>query len=165
MGYCYSMHTTMQEPQVAEMGQLCAKLKIPGSQETFGGYECEFVELPPSVFHTECPVCNLILREPDQVTCCGTDFCHTCIQRLQAEKIPCPNCRENIFEVFPNKGLNRSLKQLQVYCTHRKKGCQWREELGKLDQHLNVCNECSLTVVEKEKERETGEGIRTEYCR
>ena len=115
-------------------------------KETFGGHDCEFVEAPTSAFQTECPVCNLILREPYQITCCGTSFCYTCIQRLQADNSHCPTCREVNFEVFPNKGLNRSLRQLQVYCTHRKDGCQWRGELGELDHHLNVHKECPATV-------------------
>ena len=126
------------------MGQRYEKSATP--KEAFGGYDCEFVEPPPSVFQTECPICHLILREPHQVTCCGTNFCHTCIQRLQAGNSPCPNCREDNIEVFPNKGLNRSLKQLQVYCMHRKDGCQWRGELGELDQHMNIRNECPLTI-------------------
>ena len=127
------------------MGHPSEKSATSTTKETFGGYDCEFVEPPPSAFQMECPICHLILREPYQVSCCGTSFCHTCIQRLQADNSPCPNCREENFEVFPNKSLNSSLKQLQVYCTHRKHGCQWRGELGDLDHHLNVCRECPLT--------------------
>ena len=126
------------------MGQRYETSATP--KEAFGGYDCEFVEPPQSVFQTECPICHLILCEPHQVTCCGTNFCHTCIQRLQAGNSPCPTCREDNIEVFPNKGLNRSLKQLQVYCSRRKDGCQWRGELGELDQHMNIRNECPLTI-------------------
>ena len=115
-------------------------------KSALGGYDCEFVEPPPSVFQTECLICHLILREPYLVSCCGTHFCHTCIQRLQAGNSTCPNCRKDNIEVFPNKSLNRSLKQLQVYCTHRKDGCQWRGELGELGQHMNIRNECPLTI-------------------
>ena len=110
--------------------------------ETFGGYDCEFVEPPPSVFQMECPICHLILRKPYQMTCCGTNFCHTCIQLLQADNSLCPKCREGRFEIFPNKGLDHSLKQLQVYCTYREDGCQWSGELGELDRHLYIkCKE------------------------
>ena len=130
----------------AEMGQPHEKSGEPKLKQTFGGYDYEFVKPPQSAFQTKCPICHLILREPYLVSCCGTSFCHTCIQRLQADKIPCPTCREDNFEEFPNKGLNRSLKQLQVYCTHRKDGCQWRGELGELDRHLNVRKECPLTA-------------------
>ena len=130
----------------AEMGQRHEQSATSTRNETFGGYDYEFVEPPPSVFQTECPICHLILREPNLVSCCGTSFCHTCIQRLQADNSSCPTCREDNFEDFPNKGLKRSLKQLQVYCTHRKAGCQWRGELGEVDHHLNVRKECPLTV-------------------
>ena len=51
----------------------------------------------------------------------------------------------NYFQLFPNKGLERSLKQPRVCCTHKKDGCQWTAELGELDQHLN-------------KHKEAGEG-------
>ena len=137
--------------EVDQRHEKSAKSKL---KETFGGYDCEFVEPPPSAFQMECPICHLILREPYQITCCGTDFCHTCIQRLQADNSSCLKCREHNFEVFLNKGMDRSLKQLQVYCTHRKDGCQWRGELGELDQHLNVRKECPLTVFKKEEEKE-----------
>jgi len=66
--------------------------------------------------------------------CCGTSFCQTCIQRLQAN--PCPKCNGK-FDVVANLGLKRSLNQLDVYCIHRKDGCDWKGELGEVDKHLN----------------------------
>ena len=139
---------TMEREGGADLGQPHKKPTTFIQKETFGGYDCEFVEALPRALQMECPICHLILREPYLVSCCGTHYCHTCIQRLQADNSPCPTCREDKFEVFPNKGLNRSLKQLQVYCTHREDACQWRGELGELHQHLNVSQECSLTVVD-----------------
>ena len=144
---------TMGHEGRAEVGE---KSKLTTQKKTFGGYDCEFVESPTSAFQTECPICHLILCEPYQVTCCGTSFCQTCIQRLQDDNTSCPTCREDKFEMFPNKGLKRSLKQLQVYCTHRNGGCQWRGEFGELDQHLNISKQCPLTVVEKEKDAKQG---------
>ena len=46
-------------PQGAEGG---AEPHGRPQQETFGGYDCEFVEPPTSAFQTECPICSLILR-------------------------------------------------------------------------------------------------------
>ena len=37
-----------------------------------------------------------------------------------------------------NKGLERSLRELEVYCTNRKVGCEWVGKLGVLEHHLNV---------------------------
>ena len=105
-------------------------------EKPFVGYECEFVNPPPTAFQTECLICKLVLREPYQATCCGTSFCQTCIQRVQDNESSCPNCRAEDFQVFPNKGLKRSLNQLQVYCTH-KDDCNWSGELQELEKHLN----------------------------
>jgi len=127
----------MRHEEGAESGQSREMSKMPMQKRTFGGYDYDFVEPPPSAFQTECPICHLILREPYLVSCCGNNFCHSCIQQQQAENGPCPVCREYNFDVFPNQGLNRTLKQLQVYCAHKKDGCQWKGELGELDQHLN----------------------------
>ena len=97
-----------------------------------GGYDCEFVEPPTSAFQVDCAVCLLKLRDPQQVSCCGKNFCDSCIKGLQQ----CPTCNSS-FTTFTNKGLKQSLTQLHVYCTHRSDGCEWTGELGKLDQHLN----------------------------
>ncbi len=35
------------------------------------GFDCEFLDPPPDILQTECPVCLQIIREPHQVTCCG----------------------------------------------------------------------------------------------
>ena len=114
-----------------------AQTGYPCQKENFGGYECKFVEPPPSAFQTECPICCRILRDPCQFTCCGTSFCQTCIQQLQPDKNFCPMCRKDKFYVVPNMGLKRSLKQLQVYCSHSGDGCDWKGEMGELDRHLN----------------------------
>ena len=106
-------------------------------QEAFGGYDCEFVEPPTSAFQTECPICSLVIRDPYQSKCCGTNFCHSCSERLQADHKPCPTCREENFELYSNKSLKRSLTQLHVLCPHNKNGCTWRGELGDLQHHLS----------------------------
>ena len=106
------------------------------SPASVGGYDCEFVEPPPSAFQVECPVCLLKLRNPRQVSCCGNNFCDPCIKRISGQK--CPTCKMR-FTTFPNKGLKRSLRQLQVHCTHHSDaGCKWKGELGQLEQHLNL---------------------------
>ena len=102
-----------------------------------GGFDCEFVESPPKIVQSECPVCLLVLCEPYQVTCCGYSYCKACIERVKADKEPCPCCK-NDFDDFPNKGLQRSLSGFKVFCSHHKEGCQWIGEFGQLESHLNV---------------------------
>ena len=105
--------------------------------ERRGGFDCEFVESPPKIVQSECPVCLLVLCEPYQVTCCGYSYCKVCIERVKADREPCPCCK-NSFDDFPNKGLQRSLSGFKVFCSHRKEGCQWIGEFGQLESHLNV---------------------------
>ena len=102
------------------------------------GFECEFVEKPPQWLQTECPICLHILREPYQVTCCGKSFCRLCIERAKGSNKPCPCCNEDDFNDFPNKGLQQPLYGFKIYCSEKEKGCEWRGELGKLDDHLNL---------------------------
>ena len=114
-----------------------SQLKEVSAQKETVGYECEFVDPPPTAFQTECLICQLVLREPYQTNCCGTSFCQTCIQRVQDNESSCPTCRTEDFQVFPNKGLKRSLNQLHVYCKHSKDGCTWSGELQALEEHIN----------------------------
>ena len=106
-------------------------------KKTTNAYDCDFVKPPPSVMQIECPVCHLVLGDPYQAKCCGTNFCHSCSQLIQGDHTHCPMCREENFEVFPNKELKHSIGQLHVWCTHSKDGCRWSGELRELEHHLN----------------------------
>ena len=100
------------------------------------GFECEFVEKPKEL-QFECPVCLLVLRNPQNTSCCGNSFCQWCIKRSKGSINPlCPVCNQE-FETHPNKWLQRTLNQLEVYCTYKKEGCDWIGPLGQLDEHLN----------------------------
>ena len=103
-----------------------------------GGFTCEFVEKPPEVVQSECPVCQQILCEPYQAPCCGQSFCRVCKQKIKTDNKPCPTCKEVNFATFHNKGLEISLYKFQVYCSHKQEGCEWKGELGQLDNHLNL---------------------------
>ena len=96
------------------------------------------MEQPPKAFpQFECPICLLVLREPYQATCCGKSFYKECIHRITAANQACPTCNEKDFTLFPNKGLQQSLSDFRVHCTHKSKGCEWTGELRELDNHLN----------------------------
>ena len=138
--YCtYSFQSEMPalNPARPRRGVRKSQLKEISAQKEFGGYDCKFVNPPPAAFQTECLICQLVLREPHQATCCGTSFCQTCIQQVQDNESPCPNCRGEDFQVFPNKGLKHSLNKFCVYCIHSKDGCTWSGELPEIGQHLN----------------------------
>ena len=101
------------------------------------GYDCEFVAPPPSLLEAECSICLQILREPHLISCCGHNFCRTCIDPVSKKNAPCPLCSEESFTVLHNKGLQRALNELEVTCAMLPQGCQWKGPLGKYVQHLN----------------------------
>ena len=101
------------------------------------GFECEFVAEPQKAFQSECPICLLVLREPYQATCCGKSFCKECSQQVKAKSSSCPACNTEALKLFHNLGLQQSLNDFEVYCSHKSKGCEWRGELRELDKHLN----------------------------
>ena len=85
----------------------------------------------------DCPVCLQILRDPCKSLCCGNDFCHACVRKLQKEDNPCPLCRNSMFRIKRNRDLSSEIYRLQVYCVNKAKGCDWEGCLGEIDVHLN----------------------------
>ncbi len=102
------------------------------------GYDCEFVTPPPSVLQSECSVCLLIMREPHLISCCGQNYCRQCIHQVLDKNKPCPLCKATPFTVLHNKGLERSLVQMEVRCSNHKLGCPWTGELRDYERHLNL---------------------------
>ena len=113
------------------------------------GYDCVFVEKPPSEefeTDTECSICTLVLREPSQSECCGNVFCSACIKKSIRENNACPICRRRQPLLFRDQRFERSLLRRKVYCSHsdRAEGggggggvCEWVGELRELEKHLN----------------------------
>ena len=139
-----------QEPNQAENETLRKRHQLQG------GFECIFVKDPPEHLQTECSVCLCVLREPYLVDCCGYSFCRSCIETIKSENKPCPLCAVQFTTCIPDKRLQRTLNDFQVYCSHKGNGCEWVGSLGNLTQHLNAkplsegerLSGCQLTSVE-----------------
>lgn len=101
------------------------------------GYPCEFVDPPPTLLQSECSICLQILCQPHLISCCGHNYCKMCIEQVMEKSRPCPLCNEETFTVLHNKGLQRSLNDLSIYCSNRKLGCEWKGRLGQYEQHIN----------------------------
>ena len=72
-----------------------------------------------------------------------------CIQHVLEDNKPCPLCKESTFSTFQHMKLVREVNSLMVYCRQRKNGCDWKGELGKLQEHLDPDKEsgCGYVVV------------------
>ncbi len=129
----------VEEPQEQPIGRPIVQHDRVVKERNRGGYECEFVQTPlPDSFQTECSVCLEVLRDVHLTICCGHNFCKECIERVQKAEKSCPLCNKERFTVTYNRAHDVALKQFEVYCTHRKIGCEWKGRLEVLDKHLNV---------------------------
>ena len=107
-------------------------------QQSVGGYGCELVNPSPEHLQTECSICLQILRDAHLVDCCGNSFCQTCIDKVKKSRRACPLCNVKFSTVVADKRLQRILNGLDVYCSHKKNGCEWIGNLGKFNEHLNT---------------------------
>lgn len=103
-----------------------------------GGFHCDFVKKPSQDVQYVCLSCSLVLREPHKSHCCAKNFCRVCAEKIKADNKPCPQCNEEFFSAIHDKVLQRSLYELEVYCSHKQEGCEWTGPLGQLDDHLNL---------------------------
>ena len=117
-----------------------------------GGYEYEFLANPPD--RVLCKICQNPCRDAYLTGCCGTNFCHSCLLQLKkaatAINKACPMCREEKFRIFPNKGLDREIKSLNVYCENRRGGCTWSGEINDAERHITAdCQFVEITCPSK----------------
>ena len=103
-----------------------------------GGYDCEFVTPPPDAIQAECPICLQVLREPCLISCpCGQKICRECVDQIKKDNKPCPLCNLTDFTYIRDHGLERYLKEQEVWCSKKEEGCDWRGKHREYEQHLN----------------------------
>ena len=135
---CIQLHISYDFLQCISIVKTLTAISVACYFLKMAGFECDFVDKPPKAVQFECPICLLVLREPYQATCCGKSFCKECIEPLKANSQPCPTCSgTERFALFHNLGLQQSLYDFHVSCTHKSQGCEWTGELRELDNHLN----------------------------
>ncbi len=99
------------------------------------GYKCEFIDSVPEDFY--CKKCTLVARRLVYTSCCEETFCYTCIVDSKNQDKPCPVCGEGEFSMVEFKKYQNRVKQLQVYCNMKERGCVWSGTLDQLDLHLD----------------------------
>lgn len=103
-------------------------------QFSYRGKEYRFISETKQNLETfVCPVCFEIVSEPLQ-TSCGHLFCKRCISALKK----CPVCR-TACDSHPDHFNDRKIRTLNVACVNGAKGCEWRGELGYVEEHISNC--------------------------
>ncbi len=104
----------------------------------------DFVDPPQKEFY--CPLCEQILNEPKLTECCGKHFCTNCID-LQK---PCPNpeCNQEHFFAILDKPTWNKIKELDVLCPLKGRGCHWKGEMSMRVKHLDQNNETGCEYID-----------------
>ena len=100
-----------------------------------GGYQCKFIDEVPDDFL--CKSCRNVARQPHLTSCCGEQFCHTCIAAILQDKKPCPSCKKETFTISMDKRDHRRILALRVCCVMKERGCQWMGKVEQLDTHVD----------------------------
>ena len=101
----------------------------------------KFVTPPPDYLQLKCPIClELLLEDPYLVSCCGYHLCGRCIKNILHQ--PCSLCKSVSLQNVPDKGFQRALSSLSVFCLRKEEGCVWSGELKQLKQHLSREGDC-----------------------
>ena len=108
----------------------------PPTNET-AELDYDFVEQPDQDYF--CPVSLELLVEPHQTSCCGHHISQQAANRLGKERKPCPMCKKDKFGTHEDLYFKRKVRQLKVYCPHKKSECEWTGELGDLNHHTTSC--------------------------
>ena len=149
---------------------------------TAGGYRYEFVSDPPD--YVRCSICHLPSRDPYLSDCCGSLFCYSCLQDKAKSTYgaTCPNSRcpsPRSFKTFKNKQVERTVKELKIFCVNKGKGCGWQDKMGEIFLHLarncqfeeiECSNQCGGMVQRQHYTRHvTSEcqyrSVKCQYCR
>ena len=108
------------------------------SHSSDGGYDYQFVDTP--LDHVFCVICHLPSRDPHMTECCGHVFCKSCLDKAKAMPYKaCSICKDEHFNTFCNKQINREVQSLHVYCTNKEKECEWEGEIRDIYTHLDGC--------------------------
>ena len=99
--------------------------------------EIIFVDSPSEEFF--CPVNSSLLLKPHLTLCCGKHLSEECANEIQEDGGSCPLCKAPDWSTVLNKHFSRQLKELQVFCNYKEKGCWWKGELLDLEHHVQSC--------------------------
>ena len=108
----------------------------PDSEPDYIKGDLLFVKEPPKEIAIECSICFHVMWKEPSLTSCGHHFCTSCIVVAQENNRPCPKCKAKYYDIFIDADRQRYICGLQIYCTNKKHGCNWKGELQDLSTHI-----------------------------
>ena len=138
MATCSTPEQEIQEIRPQDISSQSKEVAESKESVSEGEQEFDFVEQPDQDLY--CPVTLEILLEPHQTDCCGQHISEKAANRIIKDGKPCPMCKDHHFKTHRDKYFKcNTINKLEVYCLHKKSGCEWTGELGDLNNHSPSC--------------------------
>ena len=153
--YTYQISAVCWYSGITDMHEDLTSDLLLDAPNNIGGFDYDLVSKPPG--HLICKICHLPNRDPYLSVCCGHIFCKSCLDNIKkatAFTNACPVCHDEQFVTFPSKAVDREVKELHIYCTNKKKGCEWQGELNDINNHLGNSDDCQFKQVKCSNECE-----------
>jgi hypothetical protein len=99
----------------------------------------------------KCAICLSPLYDPVGFPLpCKHHYCHSCITNAikhAGGQLPCPKCAQplTIESMKSEVALAGLADEIQVYCTHKARGCAWHGERGGVDARRGFVRVSSLS--------------------
>ena len=94
-----------------------------------------------------CSITGDLLLVPHQTSCCGQMLSEAAIARLETK--PCPFCSHKEIKTLLDKHFQREIRELQVFCRHRNRGCEWTGEVSSLESHTKSCSKINSPLIQQ----------------
>ena len=146
---CSSVHRVLDKglKKEIELFQGTGVLKIVSSSCVFDGELYKFETDCPASFI--CKICGNVVKDPHLATCCGNQFCHSCICNNLNQNASthcgrglCRICRSRL-KYIKDKEVEAEVDSMKVLCPNYDMGCQWTGELGARSVYLKHCQDCT----------------------
>ena len=106
-----------------------------------------YVDEPPDDLF--CPIMSTLLLEPHLTECCGKNLSKKAVDQLKGKG--CPLCRTDPFKTIRNIPVRNQVRELPVFCRHRKRGCGWLGELSAFESHIESCPKRENLLAEQQR--------------
>ena len=144
---CSSVHRVLDKglKKEIELFQRTGVLKVVSSSCAFDGEPYKFETDCPASFI--CKICGNVVKDPHLATCCGNQFCHSCICNMNQKASTCCGhglcriCRSRV-KYIKDKEVEAEVNSKKVLCPNYDMGCQWTGELGAKSVYLKHCKDC-----------------------
>jgi len=93
----------------------------------------------PREFH--CRKCSQVCERLTKTSCCGENFCLSCISPQRKDGYPCPSCGKNNYDISESEEHQQRLDEFLVFCPFQREGCIWYGPFKELKSHVDPCKD------------------------